>query len=58
MAFGILSGPDAFPFVKYFLLRSYTSLEKCLCNGVVGFPLFSSVKPSMSCHGYFFAAHV
>jgi hypothetical protein len=58
MAFGILSSPSVFPFTRCFLLRSYTSLENYLCSGVGEFPLFPSVKPSMSCHRYCFAAHV
>jgi hypothetical protein len=58
MAFGFLSSPGVFSFARYFLLRSYASLEKYVCSGVIEFLDFPSMKPSMSCHGYYFDTHV
>jgi hypothetical protein len=58
ISFGMLSGPGALLFDKFFSARSYTSFVKYSLMGVLGFPLFSSMNPSVSCHGYCLTRHV
>ena len=58
MEFGILSGLGVLLFARCFRHISYVSLSKYVCRGVCGFPLFSIMKPSKSCHGYCFTPQV
>ena len=50
--FGILSSPRVLLFSRFFRHKLYVSMFKYVCSGVCGFPLFSSIKPSRSCHKY------
>ena len=55
---GILSGPGALLFARFFRHMSYVSLSKYSCSVVCGLPLLSMTNPSKSCHGYFLTPHV
>ena len=54
----MLSSPGALLFDSFFSARSYTSFVKYSLVGVLGFLLYSSMNPSVSCHGYCLTRHV
>jgi hypothetical protein len=53
----MLSGPGALLLPKFFKHRSYVSLSNVFAKDAFVSPLFSSTKPSRSCHGYCLTPH-
>jgi hypothetical protein len=54
----MLSGPGALLFPKYLKHISYVFLSNVFAIVSSGFPLFSSMNPSRSCHGYCLTSQV
>ena len=50
--FGILFGLGVLLFGRFFKHKLYVSMSKYVCSHVNGFPLFSSIRPFMSCQGF------
>lgn len=58
MLLGILSGPRVLLLARFLRHTSYVLRSKYVWRGMCGLPLESSVKPSISYHGYCRTPHL